>query len=129
MKNVIVFLSLIFPGVLISSCTSQTAPSMQPKDFAENIKSENVVVLDVRTPEEYKEGHIKGATLANWQDPEKFKEGTSKLDKNKPVYVYCKAGVRGEKAADWLTQNGFKEVVNLEGGIQSWIDAGKPVEK
>ena len=117
--------------LLFLSCNSsaQKKSNVSVNEYEKAIQSNTVQLVDVRRPEEYKEGHIKGASLANWQDPEKFKEGTSKLDKNKPVYVYCKAGVRGEKAADWLTQNGFKEVVNLEGGIQSWIDAGKPVEK
>ena len=117
--------------LLLISCNSvaQKKTTITADEYEKATQSKSVQLVDVRRPEEFKEGHLKGAVLANWQDPAVFKEVAGKLDKNKPVYVYCKAGVRGDKAADWLTQNGFKEVVNLEGGIQSWIDAGKPVEK
>ena len=116
---------------LLISCSSsaQKKTTIKADEYEKATQTKTVQLVDVRRPEEFKEGHLKGAVLANWQDPANFKEVTDKLDKSKPVYVYCKAGVRGDKAADWLTQNGFKEVVNLEGGIQSWKDAGKPVEK
>jgi rhodanese-related sulfurtransferase len=128
MKKIRVFLSLLFSGTLISSCSSQTASSMKPKDFAENIKSENVVVLDVRTPEEYKEGHLKNAVLMNYYD-DNFSGQVSALDKNKAVYVYCRSGKRSSGAQKVMLGQGFKSVVNLDGGILSWQQSGLPIEK
>ena len=115
--------------LLACNSTAQKKTTIKADDYEKATQSKPVQLVDVRRPEEYNEGHLKGAVQANWQDPENFKVTVSKLDKNKPVYVYCLAGVRSDKAADWLTKNGFKEVINLEGGIQAWKDAGKPLEK
>lgn len=117
--------------LLLISCNgiAQKKTTIKVDEYEKATQSKAVQLVDVRRPDEFKDGHLKGAILANWQDPANFKEVASKLDKNKTVYVYCLAGVRSDKAADWLTQNGFKEVVNLEGGIESWKNAGKPLEK
>jgi len=117
--------------LLMVACNSsaQKKSTVAVNEYEKATQSTSVQLVDVRRPEEFKDGHLKGAVLANWQEPANFKEVAGKLDKSKPVYVYCQAGVRSDKAADWLTQNGFKEVINLEGGIQAWKDAGKPVEK
>src|SRR5262249_15129933 len=97
-------------------------------EFEKGIQSKDVQVVDVRRPDEFKEGHIKSAVLANWQDQPQFEEKVKTLDKNKPVYVYCLAGVRSDKAADALLKKGFLKVVQLDGGIKAWKDAGKPLE-
>ena len=122
-------IKLAFLLLLSFNSIAQKKSTISVNEYEKATQSKSVQLVDVRRPEEFNDGHLKGAIQANWQDQPSFKEAVSKLDKNKPVYVYCKAGVRGDKAADWLTQNGFKEVVNLEGGIQSWTDAGKPLEK
>jgi len=123
------FIKLAFLLILSFNSIAQKKSTISVNEYEKATQSKSVQLVDVRRPEEFNEGHLKGAIQANWQDQPSFKEAVNKLDKSKPVYVYCKAGVRGDKAADWLTQNGFKEVVNLEGGIQSWTDAGKPLEK
>ena len=123
------FIKLAFLLILSSNCIAQKKSTISVNEYEKAIQSKSIQLVDVRRPDEFNDGHLKGAIQANWQDQPSFKEAVNKLDKNKPVYVYCKAGVRGDKAADWLTQNGFKEVVNLDGGIQSWTDAGKPLEK
>jgi len=65
--------------------------------------------------------------LADWTDKAQFAERTKYLDKNKTLLVYCAAGGRSGQAAEWLKEQGFKEVVNLQGGITAWNAAGKPV--
>ena len=122
-------IKLAFLLLLSFNSIAQKKSTISVNEYEKATQSKSVQLVDVRRPEEFNDGHLKGAIQANWQDQPSFKEAVSKLDKNKPVYVYCKAGVRGDTAADWLTQNGFKEVVNLEGGIQSWTEAGKPLEK
>jgi len=125
MKRLLQSLLLIF---FSGAAAAQSKSALPPAEFEQAIQVKGIQLLDVRRPEEFKEGHIKGATLANWQNEEEFKTKAAKLDKAKPVYVYCLAGVRSNKAATWLTQQGFTKVVNLEGGIEAWKTAGKPVE-
>lgn len=83
-------------------------------------------VLDVRTPEEWASGTIKGAIKMNFFDND-FNEQIEKLDKNKPVYVYCKSGGRSGKAAKKMKKMGFKTVYDLNGGMGAWSSAGKEV--
>ena len=84
------------------------------------------VFLDVRTPEEYQQGHIKGAKLIPVQVLAKH---LAEVPKDKQVYVYCHAGSRSAKASKLLAQHGFSNIENVMGGIQAWKAAGYPVVK
>ena len=95
--------------------------------FEKAIQAKNVQLVDVRTPAEFKEGFIGGAINADWQNETQFAVQVKKLDKNAPVYVYCLSGVRSGKAADWMASNGFKQIINLDGGIKAWKAADKKV--
>ncbi len=108
---------------------SQDKGSKDVENFEKAIQSSQVQILDVRTAEEFKTGHLKGALQADWLQKQQFEDRTSYLDKDKPVYLYCLSGGRSAAAADALRKVGFKEVVNLEGGISAWKKAGKPLEE
>ena len=97
-------------------------------EFAELINTGEGQILDVRTPEEWAEGSIAGAKKMNFFD-DTFNDQLSKLDKTKPVYVYCKSGGRSGKAAKKMDKMGFTKIYNLTGGITAWNDAGKPTIK
>jgi phage shock protein E len=126
MKNLIkLALSLLISGTALG----QNKKVVKADEFEKAVRSVDVTILDVRRPEEFAEGHISNAVNINWQNPEEFKTKAAQLDKTKPVYVYCLAGVRSEKASDWLLSNGFKNVVGLDGGIKAWKDAGKAVDQ
>ena len=84
-----------------------------------NAISETVLIIDVRTPKEYSEGHIPNARNINFYD-ETFITEMNKLDKTKDIYVYCKVGGRSGKAAKQLQKLGFVKVYDLEGGILNW---------
>ena len=84
------------------------------------------VFLDVRTPEEYAAGHIKGARLIPVQE---LSEHLAEVPKNKQVYVYCYSGVRSARASKLLAKHGFNNIENVMGGFEAWKDAGYPVEK
>ncbi|RLL54731.1 rhodanese-like domain-containing protein [Mariprofundus sp. EBB-1] len=84
------------------------------------------MLLDVRTSEEYAEGHIAGATLIPIQV---LAERLSEVPKNKQVYVYCHSGARSARASKLLAKHGFRNIENIMGGIVAWKDAGYPVEK
>lgn len=125
MKHLFKAFILLF---ISGSALAQNKTNVSPAEFEKGLQTKGVQLLDVRRPEEFKEEHVKGAILANWQDEKQFQEQAAKLDKSKPVYVYCLAGIRGDKAASWLVKNGFTSVINLDGGIKAWKEAGKPTE-
>ncbi len=77
------------------------------------------ILLDVRTPQEFSEGHIKGALNIDWLS-NSFNHRVSFLDKSKKIYVYCKMGGRSLKSQSRLKELGFKNVVDLEGGFDSY---------
>lgn len=83
----------------------------------------NNVVLDVRTAEEYASGHIPGSVHIDIRSKD-FAETVSKLDKSKTYLVHCASGGRSAKACKQMDAAGFKETVNLQGGIVAWEAAG-----
>lgn len=112
------------------SCNAQTgaAHQLNAEKFEKSIQDQNIQLLDVRTEGEFKSGHIKNAMLANWNDTTHFHEQIQYIDKDKPVYIYCLAGVRSAAAAVWMRQNGYTTVTELGGGINAWKKAGMPLE-
>ncbi|HNP33768.1 MAG TPA: thioredoxin domain-containing protein [Flavobacterium sp.] len=117
------FRYLLLLPFLFLSCQGQTSKAIQTidaKTYAEKLKAtNNPQLLDVRTPEEYKDGHIDNAANVNWNG-DNFVTEASKYDKSKPIFVYCKAGGRSAKAADKLAELGFTEIYNLDGGMMKW---------
>ena len=89
-----------------------------PADFKAKIENKEVQLLDVRTPEEFADGHLKNASNIDFYN-DNFLEQTSGLDRSKPVYLYCRSGGRSGKAAKKLSENGY-QVYDLEGGILAW---------
>jgi phage shock protein E len=92
------------------------------------VKEGKVVILDIRTPDEFAAGHLKGAKLINFQAGD-FEKKLGELDKSKPYLVHCASGRRSTKSLETFTKLGFKDVVHLDGGIKAWQAAGAPVEK
>jgi len=80
----------------------------------------NVILVDVRTPEEYAAGHIDEALNINWFDTD-FAKQMQAIEKDETVYVYCKKGGRSAKAAHLLDSLGYKNVVDLEGGYDAYL--------
>lgn len=103
------------------------AQSVDVNTFEKGL-SDSVQVVDVRTPEEFNQGHLKNARLANWKEKEGFMDSISALDKDKPLYIYCRSGTRSAAAVKLLKEKGFKKVVELKGGINAWKEANKPLE-
>ena len=93
---------------------------LEPKEFLAKLKASNGgQLIDVRTPEEVNAGAIEGSTNIDFNAAE-FKEKMAKLDKSKPVFVYCKAGGRSAKAANVCKELGFKEIYDMQGGWDSY---------
>lgn len=120
---------LLFVLSAFSNVVAQVQPHLTVEAFEVGINRQDVQILDVRTIDEYNSGHIANALLADWNNELIFKERVRYLDKNKPVYTYCLAGSRSDAAADWLKKEGFGEVYSLQGGITSWKNKSKPVQR
>ena len=87
-----------------------------------------VVVLDVRTPEEYAGGHLAGAKNLDFNVPE-FRDNLTKLDRGATYLVHCAGGGRSTRSLARFQEMGFKSVVHLDGGYNGWVQAGQPVVK
>jgi thioredoxin len=130
------YLSLYFIIIafVILSCNGQTSKKIQTipaETFAKKIESTpKAQIIDVRTPEEFASNHIENSKNINWLDPS-FETEVQKLDKTRPVFVYCKVGGRSDKAVSKLEQLGFTTIYQLEGGMMKWDAAGlsKPSDK
>ena len=93
---------------------------LEPKEFLAKFKAtKDAQLLDVRTPEEVAEGALEAAQNINFYDSD-FKDKLSKLDKNKPVFVYCRSGGRSGKCAQMCKDMGFKEIYDMKGGWQNY---------
>ncbi len=93
-------------------------------EFAKVIEDKNVQLVDVRTPEEYAEGHIKNFVNINFKK-RTFPDYINVIDKEKPVAIYCRSANRSGKAALIMQALGFKKIYDLDGGIKAWKAAGK----
>ncbi len=110
------------------SCNGQQEKTVDAKQAIAMIEKEEVVVIDVRTPEEYAEGHLPGATNINYYDQD-FAIQLGEMDENQKYLVYCHSGARSAKAAHLMKEQGFSGVYNLEGGISGWKLADGKVEE
>lgn len=124
MKKIV--LSFIFLFALLS-CNSIAENKILPAaDFDKKLQLEkDVVLIDIRTPEEYKSGYIKNAVNIDWYN--NFEDYIQELDKDKTILFYCKSGGRSAEAAKLFAFKGFKKAYELQGGIMSWENANLAV--
>lgn len=120
MKNIILFLFL----VSLVSCQQQVAQStvVSVEEFKAMVLDKDVQLVDVRTQDEFNEGHIDDAVNIDYLEDDTFAEKFESFDKNKPVYIYCQVGGRSQKSAKILQELGFKEIFDLKGGYDAWIE-------
>ena len=83
-------------------------------------ESEESVIIDVRTDDEFSTGYIEGAVNIDFYMGNQFISEIDKLDKSKSYFIYCKSGARSGQTCELMKQKGFKKVYNLEGGILGW---------
>lgn len=118
----------IMTGIVLSLIGSVSAQYglMKAQQFRQQITTGQYQLLDVRTAGEYKQMHLANALQADWTKSEEFAERVKYLDKSRPILIYCASGGRSGLAGQWLVQQGFNKVDNLEGGIIAWNQAGFP---
>jgi len=119
MNKLFTIISGVF--ILMSSCDiGQNQNDISIKELKNKIASDNYILLDVRTSEEYNNGHLKGSINIDYFS-DNFSEEISRLGLESPILVYCRSGNRSGKAMNIMYDLGFKEVKNLIGGYKSWI--------
>ena len=120
MKKLFVFITAITISLLMQDVAAQSTTPVSEKKFSRLMKKQNAVLLDVRTSEEYQEGHIPGAVLIDVNKQDDFLQQVQKLDKSKRYLLYCRSGKRSEKALVLMKENGFRKIFHLEDGFEGW---------
>lgn len=120
MRKIFYIIATTVLGATGCKCQTGTFESMDPESFRTAIFDKSVIRLDVRTPEEFAEGHIAGAVNIDVQNPD-FKKEFSKLDRKASVGVYCRSGRRSKLAAEFLAGMGFSGY-ELDGGYNAWVE-------
>ena len=126
------FLSIIFSLMLVFfGCEIEESKRenflLSPKEFRQKLKkSMGNTVVDVRTPEEFREGYIDGALNFDLYNKH-FNDKIGALDKSKSYFVYCTAGKRSARARAIMVSLGFDKVYDLKGGFRAWKRGNLPV--
>ena len=126
MRNFFLTLTIISLFFNCNTTSNSIFQDINSDELELMIKKEDLVLLDVRTPTEYSNGHLISALNINYYG-DNFDKKIDELDKSKPIVVYCKSGGRSSKSALKLAEKGFKQIYNLEGGFDQWIFHGKEV--
>jgi rhodanese-related sulfurtransferase len=116
------------PAVTPTAPAAMAAAPMSQEALLEHQAShpEHLFLLDVRTPQEYAEGHVPGAVNV---PHDQLASRLAEVPKDKDVVLYCKSGRRAGIAADVLAANGYTRLSHLEGDMNAWIEKGRPVAK
>ena len=117
--------------LLTAACNTRSGGSGQlaPEAFGEAVCTDSTaVVIDVRRPEEYEQGHLHGARLIDWSQAQRFDSAVSRLPRSATYYIYCQRGGRSARAAALMRRKGLT-VVEMEGGSEAWCRARLPLEK
>ncbi len=118
-------LLLLLPALMLAS---DPAKHVKADEAAKIIANGKVAVIDVRTPDEFKDGHIQGAKNIDIMSKD-FEAQLAKLDKTQPTLVHCQAGGRSTRALPVFEKLGFTNLIHLDEGFGGWEAAGKPVVK
>lgn len=114
--------ALILPGSVKGLSADQASASIQTVP--------GLTILDVREDWELrKSGGIPGAVWADFLNEQRFRDAVEKLDHSKPCLIYCAIGGRSRQAAVKLAADGFTDLSWLQGGLEAWIQSGKPVKR
>jgi rhodanese-related sulfurtransferase len=130
MKKILLsLLTAISFGTTGCSAQSDSIDTLAPQAFIKQAKADTTaIILDVRTPEEYKEEHLAGAQQLDFLNTSVFDAGIKLLDKSHTYYVYCRSGKRSHNACIKMKKQGLK-VFDMEGGILNWKKLGMPTTK
>lgn len=126
MKKLISIVVIAVTLVAVNACNQTKASGIEQitvDQMSDALKNDSIQLLDVRTTDEYIESHLENAHNICVTDDD-FKEKAANLNRDEPVYVYCKKGGRSAKAAKILQEMGFTKIYDMTGGILLWEEAG-----
>ena len=113
----------LFLGTILFSCSKKNETKeitvVSPEEMQTLLELDDVQLIDVRTEDEHKEGHLENSQNIDFNSPT-FNEDINKLDKLKPVILYCQKGGRSAKCAEKLQEAGFIKIYDLQGGFSKW---------
>jgi rhodanese-related sulfurtransferase len=127
MKNQMKISSILFLIATFLYACNTSNNVLDITQFEQKLLDTNIVLIDVRSPQEYTQGHIEGALNIDFYG-DNFESEMKAIDQSKTILVYCKSGNRSGKAVSIIAKNNFKNVYDLSGGITNWIASGKSVE-
>ncbi len=131
----LLFIPLLLGALSLGVCAEEktnavttVVKNVDAKEAAKLVADGTVTVLDVRTAEEFSEGHIAGATNINFMAKD-FAAQVGRLDRDKVYLLHCASGGRSKRCLPQLQQFGFKQIYHLDGGFSAWEEAGQPIAK
>lgn len=122
MKRQTLFSFIVIPGLaMLAACAGPKAgfQSIEASRAEKIVSNKKLIVLDVRTPREYAEGHLPQAANLDFLSSG-FEKRLDSLDKSKKYLVYCRSGTRSAEAVEVMKKKGFQNVTNMLGGITAW---------
>ena len=102
------------------SNTSDRFELLETSDYKKAVLNKDVQLVDVRTPGEFRKGHLANAININYYAKINFVNSFEQFNKSRPLYLYCRSGHRSRKAAMKLIDMGFEKVYDLKGGLNNW---------
>lgn len=131
MRNFLIgfcLIALLLDGPATPLAKSGSATIVSVKEASELLNKSNLIILDVRTPAEFAQGHLPGARNLDFFGG-RFDHDVASLPRDKQVLLYCRSGKRSAGAAEALGNAGIKRIMDMHQGFQAWEKAGLPVEK
>lgn len=122
-----IYKSVSFFLLIFFFLSAKAQDTLSPNQFEKEINRSNIHLIDVRTPQEYSEGHIANAQNIDYKNSD-FLQRMDSLDKNTPIYLYCLAGSRSNAASQKLKAEGFTNIKQLSGGYLAWKNNQLPIE-
>ncbi|WP_224983777.1 rhodanese-like domain-containing protein [Geomonas agri] len=122
------FIAVLLSVLLLTASLSQAVePANVTSKQAQALlaKTPKMVLLDVRTPDEYRQAHLKGARLIPLGE---LNRRVQEVPRDRPVLVYCAVGARSSTAASYLASKGFRQIYNMTDGIVGWYNNGLPLQ-
>ena len=116
-----VLVLLLFPLLVFTQEKDSFYELVSYDIYKNKISNKDALVFDVRTTEEFNLGHIKGSINIDFYDEKLFVKFFEKINKTKPIYIYCRSGNRSKKSSEILKKIGFVKVYDLLGGYKNWI--------
>lgn len=120
-------LTLLFMLSPAMACFAQVT-KLEPIEYSKKLSVQPVLLIDIRTPQEFANGHIQGAINVDYYSAT-FAADIDKYAKNKPLYIYCRSGNRTSLATNQLVKLGYTQIFDLKSGIAGWQSADLPLVK